>query len=492
MKRTTLILVVVLGILVVGGAISFVGVEKYTSRPEFCGLTCHIMEPYYETWKKDKHKTGKHSKIKKDTTCVDCHYAPGEKLTLRAKAMAAGQLFNYLGKREEEVRLRAKVNDLACTTADCHPKENSSQKDKDKENFFTKKIDYKKAYKLDYKGVLLPFTHKTHLEKTIEGQKLHCASCHMHNDPDKHFNVPIELCFICHFRKAKENEGRAKCSVCHEIPTKAFKEKKPSGGEADDKSEKPVTHQTLEKAKVPCSSCHFEIVKGSKNDVSKESCVECHHIKGRKYIAKMYGKDGKKLMHDAHVAKQTARCFDCHQNIEHKNANYLDAAIQNCATCHPEPHLQQKLLLAGEGGKGIDKAYPIKHHDMKTNCMGCHTKEAYDAKGRKIKVADDKTCVDCHNKEAGETMKKWTKDMAEALKEAKAVEKEAIEALEKAKGGGTEKELQKAIASIKKGQDNLRLVDAGGGAHNKKFATLLLDTAIADFEEAIAALKTKK
>ena len=64
-------------------------------------------------------------------------------------------------------------------------------------------------------------------------------------------------------------------------------------------------------------------------------------------------------------------------------------------------------------------------------------------------------------------MPKWIKDMADALKEAKAAEKEAIDAMEKAKGKAPEKELQKAIVLIKKGQENLRLVDAGGGAHNK-------------------------
>ena len=71
-------------------------------------------------------------------------------------------------------------------------------------------------------------------------------------------------------------------------------------------------------------------------------------------------------------------------------------------------------------------------------------------KAEKIKQAEEKTCVDCHDKEAGEQMPKWIKDMAEALKEAKAAEKEAIDAMEKAKGKVPEKELQKAIALIKR------------------------------------------
>ena len=86
--------------------------------------------------------------------------------------------------------------------------------------------------------------------------------------------------------------------------------------------------------------------------------------------------------------------FNCHEPILHKKDikeyNYADASLANCKVCHSEPHIHQTLLLAGKGGKGIDKAYPIKHHDMKTSCIGCHTKEAHDAKGRKIKAGGRK------------------------------------------------------------------------------------------------------
>ena len=43
-----------------------------------------------------------------------------EKPTPKAKFRALGQLFTYLATGEDEVRLRAKVNDLSCTTSDCH------------------------------------------------------------------------------------------------------------------------------------------------------------------------------------------------------------------------------------------------------------------------------------------------------------------------------------------------------------------------------------
>src|SRR5690242_7727803 len=39
----------------------------YTSRPKFC-RSCHIMEPYYDSWAVSKHK---------DVSCIECHFAPG-------------------------------------------------------------------------------------------------------------------------------------------------------------------------------------------------------------------------------------------------------------------------------------------------------------------------------------------------------------------------------------------------------------------------------
>lgn len=473
------ILLIVLSVLSVVGLAGFFALDNYTASAQFCGSTCHLMEPVYETWKKDKHK-------EKKVECVDCHYVHGERNTFEARFKALTELFIFLSKNPKEVHTRAKVRDESCVTSDCHPLD----------KLYAKKVDYKKHYDTEFKGILHQFDHKSHIEKTTkEVEKIRCTSCHMHTNKNKHFEVPKDLCFLCHFTRSretvkdKENEGRNKCSLCHEISKKALVEtEKPAEGE---KPQKAITHQTIEEGKISCNSCHFGVTR-VKIDVKKEFCAECHIDRVDEYTKKMEGKDGGKIMHETHVIKQTARCYHCHPTIEHKSAPLLEAVTTKCATCHPEPHLYQRQLLAGEGGKGMAKAYPIKHHNVKTICVGCHTKEAHDAKGRKIKAADEKNCVGCHNKEAGETMKKWIKDMAELLKEAKAVEKEAVEVLEEARGRVSEKELKKAIELIKKGRENLRLVDAGGGAHNKKFATLVLDTAIADFDAAIAELKPRK
>ncbi len=484
MRKKLVIFIIVFFVLIAGGVIGLFAVEKYTGRPDFCGTRCHTMKLPYETWKKDTHSK-KDKPDKKVAACVDCHYAPGEKPTPKAKFRALGQLFSYLATKDKEVRKRAVVNDLSCTTPQCHPRE----------KFIDKKIkiDYKTdANYVDYKGVIKPFTHKAHEEKTkaIEGQKLHCGSCHIHQSAGKHFEVPKELCFTCHFRKAKDNEGRSKCFICHEIPTKSLQKQK-VGKEAEKEEgveKKPITHQTLEKAKVPCYTCHFELISG-KVELKKDSCIECHHDPTPELMKKIEDKkEDKKLMHDAHVTKQTARCFNCHEPIQHKKTDYLAAPIPNCAACHQEPHLYVKLITAGEERKGVDKT-PATMHDVKTGCFGCHTEQGYSSTGQKIAIGSPKACVTCHTKDHEKMVKKWVKEVKEELQIARGLEKDALEAIEKVKGKIPEKKLKDAMAMLKEGQTNLWLVEAGGGVHNKKYTIKLLDAAEKTFESLIDDLK---
>jgi len=472
MKKKLTIIGVAFGILIICVAAIIFAAEKYTSSSGFC-TKCHIMKTAVETWKKDKHTMGSHSKIEKDVDCIECHYAPGDKMNPKVKFRGLGQLFSYIATQEKEVRRRAVVNDSSCMTEKCHPKE----------NFFEKKIEYKTKYETEFKGNLVPFTHKTHDEKAIEGQKLRCSSCHIKSSVGKHFEVPKELCFLCHFRSAKENEGRAKCAVCHVISKEPLRVKK-EGGKTDEAETKPITHQGLEKAKIACGSCHFELVSGP-TALKKDACIECHHSPTPELMSTA---TDKKKMHEEHVTKQTARCFHCHQTMEHKKAPYLDTVIRNCATCHPEPHRDQKLMIAGEGGKGVAK-FPIAHDMMKTNCLGCHTKDGHDEKGRRVRTAEVKSCVDCHaDKEMEKQPDKWKRDVYEELKAAREFEKEIVAAIEEAKGKLPTSVVKKLATLLKDAQENLRIVDAGGGVHNKKYAMLLIETGMLKFDAIKAEL----
>ncbi len=476
-----LAITVVALVVMAGGVLAVLLVaENYSGRSEFCGTQCHIMKPNYDTWKKDKHSLPD-KKTGKITGCIDCHYKPGEKPTPKAKFRGLGQLFSYLATGDKEVRKRPSVSDLSCTTALCHPMD----------KLLVQQIDYKKKYETKYKGNLKPFEHKTHLEKVIDGQKLQCTSCHLHQTRGRHFEVPKELCFICHFRKAKENEGRAKCAVCHEIPEKPLEMKKVAGDVGDGKPKKPITHKELEAAKISCNRCHLEMIMGS-TSLKMDLCLECHHDASPELMSKV---SDKKLMHMEHVTKQTARCSQCHETIDHKKNSYLDAAVKNCDACHPEPHFYTKKLLAGVGsvGVGTQEKYPSLMHSFGTNCTGCHQKDSRDAKGNKVRAGSNKSCAACHHNDPKyEKMTvQWAKDIVEAVAETKLAEKAALEAVAEVQSAKTTPVYTQAVAKLKRGQENLRIVTAGGGVHNKKYAMLLLDMATQSFQEVAAELKSQ-
>lgn len=384
-------------------------------------------------------------------------------MTAHAKFKGLGQLFSYLATKDKIVQKKAKVPDFSCSASNCHPQNDEFL---NKQVKFTEKISY---------------VHKSHFEKQIEGQTLHCDTCHQHVSPDKHFEVPKTVCYLCHFKNSALNEGKAKCATCHAIPDKPLK-KLEEGAEPPAKI---ITHKSIEDAKVSCQSCHYQIVQG-KGEIKKEGCFNCHD-----YSAEMLKKaEDKKLMHESHVASQEAHCFECHMPIAHKEVPHFEAALENCKNCHPEPHINQQLLIAGAGGKGLDRTYPIAHFDVKINCLACHTKDGFDDEGRKVKRAEVRACVECHIKdeEKRNLPAQWKASIIAEIENAKDIEKSAIDAVEAAKGKAPAKTIRKVTAMIKDGHENLKIVEAGGGVHNKKYATLLLDIAVEKFEMVLEEL----
>ncbi|MCB9858027.1 MAG: NapC/NirT family cytochrome c [Phycisphaerales bacterium] len=100
-------------VFVVMGAVGVGGAEYYTGTPNFCG-TCHVMDPYYESWSADIHGR------RLDVRCVDCHYAPGERHTFMAKFKGLSQAVSYFSGRSGGSRPRAHVSDASCLTSKCH------------------------------------------------------------------------------------------------------------------------------------------------------------------------------------------------------------------------------------------------------------------------------------------------------------------------------------------------------------------------------------
>jgi hypothetical protein len=94
------------GMLLAVGLVALFSAVEVSSRPQFCG-SCHVMKPYYESWKESSHK---------NIACVECHIAPGVTAEIRKKYEAlsmVAQYFTGLGTKP-----RAEVEDAACLK--CH------------------------------------------------------------------------------------------------------------------------------------------------------------------------------------------------------------------------------------------------------------------------------------------------------------------------------------------------------------------------------------
>ena len=457
----------------------------------FCGY-CHVLtypkviKKAYNSW-----KAGKHNNV----ICEECHHyslaveitahkrIPRSKEEVTEKKLdlehmkkdveALSRLMTILEMDQSVIKTKPRIDDRSCTK--CHP-----QTGKGKEGeYWTKKINFTEYAKEDGSKGVIPFVHKSHFdkEKWIEGHEMHCTTCHQHQSEQRHFEVSKEECFLCHFKNLALNEKRGKCSLCHEIPTKSLQKKEPEPGA------KLITHQTIEKDKVPCNSCHYDVVRGD-GVVKEKECLSCHDIEALKALE---GDNPKKIMHEKHIAGQNTRCFDCHEPITHKKGDFIDVARRQCQTCHPDHHFSQKTLLAGEERKGVQKT-PSLMEDVRTGCLGCHQEERT-VKGEKVLHGDPKTCARCHVEKTAEMAKEWKDSIGKALKEAKGLEKEAEEAIERAKGKAPEKNLKEAMAKFKEAKENVQIVEAGGGVHNQKYSIQILDIAMNNFEDAADLLK---
>jgi hypothetical protein len=462
----------------------------------FCGY-CHILsyprviEKAYTSWRAGKHK---------DVGCVKCHYPPEtldykipqhkkipkdrraardmrtEMEYMKTELEVLSRLTTVLNMKEAVVRKAPRIDDRSCTASKCHP---STGEGKEGE-YWTKKIEFATYEKADKTKVVIPYVHKTHFDSTkyVEGQVMHCTSCHQRETGQNHFEVNREKCFLCHFKNVALNEERAKCALCHEVPTAPLQKQKKEG--AGDE-EKPITHKSIEEAKVPCESCHLHLTSG-RGEIREKNCLDCHD--NDEPVKKEIG--NKKLMHEKHVAGQTAHCFNCHEPIAHRESDFMDAARGQCTACHPDHHRYQVMLLAGKGGKGIPDT-PSQMFSVKTNCLGCHKGEKI-VHGEPVVHGTGKTCAACHTEKHEAMAKDWKKTTDAELKGAKEIEKEALEAVENAKGKAPKEKLKKAAAMVKDGQEYLQLVEYGGGVHNTKYSVTLLDEAMNKFEDAIDLL----
>jgi len=482
--------------LLVGAAVFLLvgwgGVEYYTSRSSFCGGSCHTMTEQYEAWQSDYHHASNNSEDMQ-ADCIDCHFLPGEHSSLKAKYEGMRHLAAYLYDPEAPLPIRPVIRDGACLQSGCHEREQVAAR----EIQFTEKVRFK---------------HEAHFdEEILGGHAITCDTCHFKVTKDRHFEVPQDICYLCHLKLVKPtldkavmsggemikisfvdqpaidfNQGVSRCDICHEIPTRSLQSQLEIGD--DSTTKKPITHQTMQEAGVACESCHFEVVNGggevNTGNVVSNGCLTCHN-RSQTLLATA---GDRQLMHDAHIPAR-ADCFDCHSVIEHRNrTDHLDFVRRDCELCHVDQHKYQKLLLAGAPVNGDISGAPHLMYEVNTNCMGCHLKKTV-SKGHDVRTASGDTCAACHTEKHRDMLADWKETVASEVSDAEELETEVNELLHEVENDLNQEQLKRVNSMIAEGAGLLNIVRIGNGVHNRKYAITIIDEAFGKFEDAINLLE---
>lgn len=471
------------------------GTEYYTAQSSFCGGSCHTMSEQYEAWQADYHHAGNNSEDMQ-AECVDCHFLPGEKYGLKAKYEGLRHLAAYLYDPEAPLPIRPVVKDGACLQSGCHERETLAQQ----EIQYTEKVRFK---------------HEVHFsDEALDGHTITCDTCHFKTSEKKHFEVPNEICFLCHLKLEKPtldkaqvsdgefrqisfemrpaidfNQGASRCEICHEIPARSLQGQLDANDPAS--TREPITHQTIQEAGVACESCHFEVVKGSgeieTGNVVANGCLTCHN---RSQTLLSTAGD-RELMHSRHVPAK-ADCFDCHTVIEHRNrTDHLDFVRNDCLLCHVDQHKYQKLLLSGAPVDADISGDPHLMFEVNTNCMGCHLKKTL-SKGHDVRTASGDTCAACHTQRHREMLHDWKETLESEIADVEEVEAEARTLLAELEYQLDKEQLDQVEAMLAKGEELVNIVRIGNGVHNKKYAIGILDGAFGNFEDSIDLLEASR
>ncbi len=368
-------------VVALGGVVMIAVAEHQTAKPGFCG-SCHVMEPYYASWKVDVHGA------KHDIACVECHYAPGERTTVKAKFKGLSQLLSYTTGRYGASRPRAHVSDKSCLTSKCH----GDLKFMDKPLWVgTVKFVHSGHLRADEKKIKASERRLAEVRKTlaevvgqerieelvavaqlsgaaeirygqmrdlcakwgaaVEGDLLeelsqllhrrvriaqlgdvHCTNCHEYggshagvkvggNGSDPHFAVHTTTCFTCHFSNEAFNTGTGSCLTCHTLPTEEI-----------------TIHKEMDPA------------------VLKKLELEGMPTKAIK-------------MDHADILARNVDCISCHADL---SQNHAPVSRRDCQRCHD----QSSYLKDWTETPSLDLVtrYHKTHiQDQRAKCLDCHS-----------------------------------------------------------------------------------------------------------------------
>lgn len=311
---------------------------------------------------------------------------------------------------------------------------------------------------------------------------LKCTACHVFDETTQHhMRVNTTTCFTCHFTNQPFNANTGKCTHCHEPPQRKVMVHEALPGTATQAVF--MDHRELVERKVDCRACHLDVVRGQAR-VLKRSCTACHDQ--ARYLE---GFDDKTLedverYHAVHVARQRARCEDCHNTIEHSlvdpvhvasSSRYIEMVRRDCQHCHPNHHSEQVTLLMGKPLDGVSRPMPNPMFGSRINCQACHIESGEDFVGDPLVQATADACVQCHGDDGRKKFERWRSELASRLDETVSLRKALDAKVAEVRRAG--QPLPAALAATLRQVDQaLHLVRAGNGIHNWGYSIRLLDS----------------
>ena len=239
-------------------------------------------------------------------------------------------------------------------------------------------------------------------------------------------------------------------------------------------------HTVAYEKKFACDKCHSQIVLGD-GAVPRENCYKCHFERDR-----LDRFDETDLMHSTHIASHKIECNQCHLEVQHKIVKDIET-IADCRTCHTGFHQAQKILYAGEGGKGVPHVTPNVMLEKGLSCKGCHM--FHEEAGGKLIASDtlvsrEKACESCHGEGFGRLLRNWQVSTEKKLREIKAVYARAGREISASRG----EEYAQAEPLLQEAAFNIDVVEKGKAVHNITYSQELLLAAFGKIEEALTSV----
>lgn len=376
---TALILVVV-----VGGLLA--GAEYETSKPEFCG-SCHIMEPYHDSWQADPHGS------KLGVACVDCHYAPGEQNTVNSKLRGLSQVASYFSGRYGSGRPRAHVDNRSCLTSKCH----GDMKFMDKElklgtvKFFHAKHlqndeAKQKAVERDLDELGKSLRQVVGPDRYVELEQAAQQAVPAKQRVDemtrlvKGWNAPVDRTQLVQLSDRQHMQVRLaqladlQCTNCH-----SYAAPMPSPGEGGAPARAPGKRNSPHHFTVKtttCYTCHFHN-EGFNTGTAK--CLTCHALPTKEILAHpetnpadpKLPAPGKALIKMDHkmILERKVDCIACHADVAGAD---VKVSRRDCERCHDRPDFfkewKQPFTL------DLVKHYHSAHvPSQRAKCLDCHS-----------------------------------------------------------------------------------------------------------------------